>query len=409
MHRVVVTGIGAIGPIGHNAEDTWQNVIAGKSGVGPITLFDTTDFTVHIAAEIKDFDPGDFLDRREVRRQDRFEWIANIAANEAIADSGLEVTDENSHRIGVAISSGVGGIETFIDQVITLHEEGPRRISPFAIPRLMTNGGSGTVSIAHGMRGPSFCVTSACASSSDGIGIAAHLLRAGIADVFVTGGSEAGITPLGIAAFDRIGAYTSRTDNTPAPFSADRDGLVMGEGAAVLILETLAHAQARGANILAELIGYGSSADAYHITAPTEDGSGSAAAIQMAIKDAGIDPSDLDYINAHGTGTELNDSAETKAVKLALGEAAYNVPMSSTKSMTGHMMGSTGALEAMFCIQAIRDNVVPPTINFGAVDPECDLDYIPNEAREIPVEIAMSNSFGFGGHNAVLIFKSHES
>jgi 3-oxoacyl-[acyl-carrier-protein] synthase II len=409
MHRVVVTGIGAIGPIGHNAEDTWQNLIAGKSGVGPITLFDTTDFSVHIAAEIKDFDPRDFLDRREVRRQDRFEWIANIAANEAIADSGLEVTPENSHRIGVAISSGVGGIETFIEQTIILHEEGPRRISPFAIPRLMTNGGSGTVSIAHGLRGPSFCVTSACASSSDGIGIAAHLLKAGIADVFVAGGSEAGITPLGIAAFNRIGAYTSRTDNTPSPFSADRDGLVMGEGAAVLILETLEHAQARGANILAELIGYGSSADAYHITAPTEDGSGSAAAIRMAIEDAGIAPSDLDYINAHGTGTELNDSAETKAIKLALGEAAYNVPISSTKSMTGHMMGSTGALEAMFCIQAIRDNIVPPTINFGAVDPECDLDYVPNKARKVPVEIAMTNSFGFGGHNAVLIFKSFES
>lgn len=405
MQRLVITGFGAISPLGHTAEETWRNALAGCSGVGPITLFDASDFPIKVAAEIKDLDPNDYLDRREVRRQDRFEWLANIVANEAIAHSGLEITEQNGSRIGVAISSGVGGIDTFQEQTLVLAAEGARRVNPFAIPRIMTNGGAGTVSIAHGLRGPAFSVGSACASATDGIGIAAYVLRAGAADVMIVGGSEAAVTAIGIASFARIGAYTERLDHTPAPFSADRDGLVMGEGAAALVLETLEHARARGATIYAEMIGYGASSDAFHITAPTEDGAGSAAAITRALDDARIDPTDIDYISAHGTGTPLNDAAETKAVKIALGQAAYDIPMSSTKSMTGHMMGATGALEAVFCVQAIRDNVVPPTINYAEPDPECDLDCVPNEARELPVHTTLSNSFGFGGHNATLILR----
>lgn len=405
MHRVVITGMGAITPLGHTAETTWQNLLEGQSGVDTITLFDASDFPVHVAAEIKDFDPSEYLDRREVRREDRYQWIAQVAAQEAIEDSGLEITDENAHRIGVVVSSGVGGIDTFYEQALVLDDEGPRRISPFAIPRVMTNGAAGLISIEYGVRGPTYCVTSACASAADGLGLTSYLIRSGVIDAAIAGGSEAGITPFGIASFYRIGAYSSRDDCTPAPFSADRDGLVMGEGACILILESLEHAQARGANILAELVGYAASSDAHHITAPIEDGTGSASAIQQAMEDAKVNPDEMDYINAHGTGTPLNDAAETAAIKRALGDAAYNIPISSTKSMTGHMMGSTGALEAMFCIQAIRDNKVPPTINYTTLDPECDLDYIPNEARDVKVSIASSNSFGFGGHNAVLVLK----
>jgi len=406
MNRVVVTGLGAISSLGLTAEENWQSCVNGRTGVGPITLFDATDYPFKVAAEVKNFDPEDYFDRRDVRRWDRFEHLANIAANEAIADSGLEITDENSTRIGTVVSSGVGGLETLVEQIGILHEQGPRRLSPFTIPRIMTNGASGTISINHGIRGPAFCVTSACASSADGIGMAMHLLRSGLVDAVVSGGAEAGVSTFGIGSFDRIGAYTSKSDNTPSPFSKDRDGLVMGEGAAVLILETLDHARGRGANILAELAGYGASADAHHITAPTEDGSGSAVAVRKALADAQLDAENIDYINAHGTGTPLNDEAETRALKAALGEVAYGIPVSSTKSMTGHMMGATGALEAMFCIQAIRDSAIPPTLNYHEPDPECDLDYVPNEAREMPVSITMSNSFGFGGHNAVLILKA---
>ncbi len=408
MHRVVVTGFGAISALGLSAEETWQNLVEGRSGVGPITFFDTSDFSIKIAAEIKDFDPATVLDPREVRRQDRFEWLGNAAAQAALVHGGLEITEENSTRIGVIISSGVGGIDTLFEQSKTLLEEGPRRLSPFAIPRIMTNGAAGTVSIAHGLRGTSFSVGSACASASDGIGIAAILLRAGMADTFLVGGAEAAITPLSVGAFLRIGAYTPRDDHTPSPFSAERDGLVMGECGAVLVLESLEHAKARGAEIWGELVGYGSSADAFHITAPTEDGSGSALAIRQALESAQMNPDEIDYINAHGTGTPLNDVSETKAIKLAMGRRAYDIPVSSTKSMTGHCMGATGALEAVFCLQAIRDGIVPPTINFGTKDPECDLDYVPNEARSHPIRAAASNSFGFGGHNAVVIFKAFD-
>lgn len=404
MRRVVVTGYGAVTPLGLSAEETWRAAVEGQSGVSPITRFDTTDFPVKLAAEVKGFDPEKVLDRREVRRQDRFEHYAHAAAIEALHHSGLEITEANSIRIGTVMGTGVGGLETMIEQILATHEEGPRRLSPFTIPRIMSNGAPGTISIAHGIRGPSFCVTSACASSSDAIGMAVLLIRAGVIDAALVGGTEAGITSFGIAAFERIGAYSPRTEHTPSPFSADRDGLIMGEGAAVLVIEALEHAKARRATILAELLGYGASADAYHITAPTEDGSGSALAIRAALDDAHLNAEDVDYINAHGTGTPLNDVSETRAVKLALGEHARRVAISSTKSMTGHMMGATGALEAVFCVQAIRDQVAPPTINYTAPDAECDLDYVPNEARQMPIRVAMSNAFGFGGHNSVLIF-----
>lgn len=406
MHRVVVTGVGAISPLGQSAEESWQSALAGRTGVGPITLFDHTSFPVHLAAEVKNFDPEVFIDRKDARRQDRFEQFAYIAATEALESSGLEITDANSDRIGVVISSAIGGLHSLIEQILIVTNEGPRKLSPFGIPRIMANGGAGMVSIAHGIRGPAFSVASACASGSDGIGVAMQLLRAGVVDAALAGGSESTITTLGVGAFHRIGAYTMRTDCTPSPFTKDRDGLVMGEGSAVLVLETLEHAKARGAHIVGELTGYGASADAFHITAPTEDGAGSATAISRALADAKVNIDEIDYINAHGTGTPLNDASETFAIKRTFGDRAYKIPVSSTKSMTGHMMGGTAALEAVFSLQAIRDGVVPPTINYMEADPVCDLDYVPNTARELPVEVAISNAFGFGGHNSVLVFKA---
>lgn len=406
MRRVVVTGYGVISPLGLTAHDTWEAIKEGRSGLGPITLFDASDFGVKYAAEVKNFDPKTVLDHREVRRQDRFEWFAAAAATQALQHSGIEIGEENSTRVGVAISSGVGGVATLEEQIGLLQQQGPRSISPFGIPKIMSNGGAGVVSILHKIRGPSFSVGSACASGADGIGMAAMLIQAGVVDVMLAGGSEAPITGLGVGSFDRIGAATHGTSGVPSPFSANRDGLVVGEGAAVTVLESLEHARARKADVYGELIGYGSSADAYHITAPTADGSGSAQAILRALENGRISPEAIDYISAHGTGTPLNDEAETKAVKLALGSRAYQIPISSTKSMTGHMMAATGALEAVFCILAIRDDVLPPTINYQEPDPACDLDYVPNEARDTRVETAMSNSFGFGGHNSVLIFRA---
>jgi len=408
MNRVVVTGFGAISPLGLNAEESWQGAVAGKTGVATITQFDVTDFPVQLGAEVKNFEPEQFLDRKDARRMDRFEQLGAIAANEALHHSGLEITDENNYRIGSIISSGVGGIQTLTEQTLVVTNEGARKLSPFGIPRIMANGAAGMVSIAHGIRGPAFSVSSACASASDGIGVALQLLRAGIIDAALAGGSEAALTSLSVGSFHRIGAYTTRADHTPSPFSADRDGLVMGEGAAVLVLETLDFARGRGATIYAEVAGYGASADAFHITAPTEDGAGSASAITLALNDARINPEDIDYINAHGTGTPLNDASETLAIKRAFGEHAYNIPISSTKSMTGHMMGATAALEAVFCLSAIRDCVAPPTINYTEPDELCDLDYIPNESREFLIRSVASNAFGFGGHNSVLVFRKFE-
>ncbi|MCC6905391.1 MAG: beta-ketoacyl-ACP synthase II [Anaerolineae bacterium] len=405
MRRVVITGIGTINPLAHNVSDTWQAVREGRSGIAPITAFDTSEFPVKAAGEIKHFEPSSFIDPKAVRRLDRYQWLASIAAREALASSGYEVTEANSLRTGVAVCSAVGGMETMVDQIVLNHEEGSKRLNPFTIPKIMSNGASGTISIEHGIRGLSFSVASACASSSDGIGLSIQLIRSGIVDAMLSGGAEASITSFAIGCFDRVSAASRSTDGTPRPFSKDRDGLIMGESATVLVLEELGHAQARGAEILAEIVGYGATADAHHITAPIEDGSGGAAAIAMALNDGGINPSDVDYVNAHGTGTSLNDAAETAAIKRALGDHAYRVPVSSTKSMHGHCMGSTAALEALICVMAIRDNIVPPTINLTSPDPACDLDYVPNEARDNRTDIAISNSFGFGGHNSVLVFR----
>ncbi len=414
MEKVVVTGMGTVNPLGLSVAESWNNVINGVSGVGPITLFDTdpwaAEWNVKIAAELKGFDPANYMEVKEVRRRDRFEQMASAAAKEAIEASGLVVTEANAGRIGVTISSAIGGLRALQDSVFLLKDEGARKVSPFMIPMLMANGAAGLVAIDYGFKGPSFSVASACASGADGIGISLMMLRTGMIDVAIAGASEHTICAIGVGAFDRIGAMTRRNDDyrtVPQPFDLNRDGLVMGEGAAVLVLETESHAKARGANILAEIAGYGATADAYHVTAPHAEGEGGAAAIRMAMASAKVNADEIGYISAHGTGTPLNDASETKAIKAALGAAAYKTPISSTKSMTGHMMGATGALEIVFCIQAVREGILPPTINYETPDPDCDLDYIPNKAREAKINVALSNAFGFGGHNAVLAVRRY--
>ena len=410
MDRVVITGMGTVNPLGLTVEESWKNAINGVSGVGPITLFDPAPLNVHFAAEVKNFDPGKYMDPKEARRRDRFEQFGAAAARDALIHSGLDVTDENSGRIGVLVSSAIGGIKSLQDAVITNHTEGPRRVSPFLIPMLMPNGAAGMIAIDQQIKGPCFSVASACASGSDGIGMAFLMLKAGMIDAALAGAAETTICSTGVAAFDRVGAMSRRNDNysmAPQPFDKNRDGLVMGEGAAVLVLELESHAKARGANILAELAGYGATADAFHVTAPHEKGEGGAAAMRMALNSAQANVEELGYINAHGTGTPLNDQSETRAVKAAFGDQAYQTPISSTKSMTGHMMGATGALEVIFCVQAIRDGILPPTIHYETPDPECDLDYIPNQARERNITLALTNAFGFGGHNAVLAIRKY--
>jgi len=405
QERIVVTGMGTVNPLGLNVSESWKNVTNGVSGVGPITLFDDSDLQVHIACEVKNFSPEQFMEAREARRRDRFEQLSTAAVKEAMENSGLEITEANAGRVGAIISSAIGGLKSLQDAVITNHTEGPRRVSPFLIPMLMSNGASGLAAIDHGIQGPCFSVASACASGADGIGIAWMMLKAGMLDACLAGASESTVTPVGVAAFDRVGAMSRRNDDysmTPQPFDKNRDGLVMGEGAAILVLERESHARARGAIILAELAGYGSTADAFHVTAPHEGGLGGAGAIRQALASAGANPDDVGYISAHGTATELNDLSETKAIKVAFGDLAYKIPISSTKSMTGHMMGATGAMEAIFCVQAVREGILPPTIHYETPDPDCDLDYIPNTAREQKIDLAISNAFGFGGHNAVL-------
>lgn len=407
--KVVITGLGAVSSLGHDAPSNWRGAVEGVSGVGPITHFDASELLVQIACEVRNFDASVVLEAKEIRRRDRVEQLAAVAAREAMEQSGLEIDERNAGRAAVIVSSAVGGMETLEVAVGDIIDKGPRRLSPFMIPMFMANGSSGMLAIDYGFRGPSFSVTSACASGADGIGQAWRMIRDGVVDIAMAGGTEATITRLGVAAFDRLGALSRRNDDyemVPAPFDKNRDGLVMGEGAAVLILESLDHAQARGAEILAELAGYAATADAFHITAPAEGGAGGAAAMSLALEAAGADLDQVDYINAHGTGTDLNDVAETQAVKSTFGERAYDIPISSTKSMTGHMMGATGALEAVFCTYAVRENVIPPTIHYQTPDPECDLDYVPNEARDREVDLAISNAFGFGGHNAVLAIRS---
>ena len=410
MERVVITGMGTVNPLGLTVEESWRNALNGVTGVGPITLFDSSALNVHFAAEVKNFQPEKYMDPKEARRRDRFEQLGVAAAKDAIANAGLEITETNSGRIGVLVSSAIGGIKSLQDAVLTNHTEGPRRVSPFLIPMLMPNGAAGMIAIDFQIKGPCFSVASACASGSDGIGTAWMMLKTGMIDAALAGAAEMTVCNVGVAAFDRVGAMSRRNDDysmAPQPFDKNRDGLVMGEGAAVLVLETESHAKKRGANILAELAGYGATADAFHVTAPHEQGAGGAAAMRMALDAAGANVGDLGYINAHGTGTPLNDQSETRAVKAAFAEKAYEIPISSTKSMTGHMMGATGALEAIFCTQVVREGVLPPTIHYETPDPECDLDYVPNQAREKKVDLAISNAFGFGGHNAVLAIRKY--
>ena len=403
MNRVVVTGYGMITPLGQDADSTWNALIDGKSGIAPITLFDTAGFGASQAGEVKGFDPAAVVGLKAARRMDRFEQLANAATDEAIKHSGIEITDENSARIGLSIGCAFGGLGSMIREITTLNADGPRAVDPLGLTQFMTT--SPSISIAHKLRGPSFSAASACATGADSIGLAYLMIKAGIADAMVAGGADAAVTTLSLATFDRMRAYSRRTDGTPSPFSRDRDGLVVGEGAGVMILETLEGALKRGARIFGELIGYGATTDAYHIVAPPEDGAGAAAAIRLALDDAQINPDGVGYINAHGTGTEINDASETMAIKGAFGEKAYDIPISSTKSMTGHMMGAAGAAEAIFCVQAVNAGSIPPTINYREADPKCDLDVVPNVAREKSVKVAMSNSFGFGGHNAVLVFR----
>ena len=410
MERVVITGMGTLNPLGLTVEESWKHAINGVSGVGPITVFDSTPLNVHFAAEVKNFEPAKYMDPKEARRRDRYEQLGTAAARDALASSGLEVTEANAGRIGVLVASAVGGITSLQDAVITNHTEGPRRVSPFLIPMLMPNGAAGMIAIDNQIKGPCFSVASACASGSDGIGTAFLMLKAGMIDAALAGAAEVTICSTGVAAFDRVGAMSRRNEDysmAPQPFDKNRDGLVMGEGAAVLVLERESHARARGANILAELAGYGATADAFHVTAPHENGEGGSAAMRMALDSAQANVEELGYINAHGTGTPLNDQSETRAVKAAFGERAYAIPISSTKSMTGHMMGATGALEAIFCVQAVREGILPPTIHYETPDPECDLDYVPNKAREKKINLALTNAFGFGGHNAVLAIRKY--
>ncbi len=411
MEKVVITGIGAINALGCTVDQTWKNALAGVSGVGPITRFDTAEHMVKIAAEVKNYQAIDYMPVKDARRRDLFEQFAMIAAREAMDQSGLEIEEANAGRVGVSISAAIGGLETLQNAILTVHNEGPRRVSPFTIPMLMPNGASGMVAIEYGIKGPTNSVASACASGADGIGMSWMMLRSGHLDAAITGAAEAPIIPVTVASFDRLGAMSRRAEEpwtTPQPFDGNRDGLVIGEGAGVLVLERESYAKARGATILAELAGYGATADAYHVTAPAEDGAGGRAAMEEALRSAGVNKEEVDYINAHGTATVLNDAAETRAIKSLFGDMAYNIPVSSTKSMTGHMMGATGALEAVLCVQVVRNASIPPTINYQTPDHVCDLDYVPNQARELPVRVAMSNAFGFGGHNAVLIVRKYE-
>ena len=410
--RVVITGIGCISPLGLDLESTWQAVSAGVSGVGSITHFDTTDYKTRIAAEVKGFDAAALFGGRDARRMDRFTQFAVAAALQAVQDAGLVIDDGNRDRIGAVIGTGIGGIGTLFDQVTVFHERGAGRVSPFMVPMMLPDTGPGMVAIQLGLRGPNMAVVTACATGTNAIGEAAEVIRRGQADVILAGGSEAAIVPIAVAGMMAMTALSARNDEpqrASRPFDAQRDGFVMGEGAAVLILEDLEHARRRGASILAEVRGYGSTNDAYHISAPAENGSGAARCMQRALENAGLQPVAIDYINAHGTSTPLNDKSETAAIKTVFGEDAYRVPISSTKSMTGHLLGAAGALEAAICVRTMQAGLLPPTINYENPDPVCDLDYVPNQARKKNVRYAMSNSFGFGGHNASIILSKFSS
>ncbi|NEU29685.1 beta-ketoacyl-ACP synthase II [bacterium LRH843] len=405
--RVVITGIGAITPLGKDAETTWKHAIEGKSGIGPLTRVNAEEFPMKVAAEIVDFDPSAFFDKKDARKMDRFTQYAVVSALMALKDADLEITEEIATRVGVWIGSGIGGMETYEQNFRQLIEKGPRRVSPFFVPMLIPDMASGQVSIMTGAKGINSCTVTACASGTNSIGDAFKAIQRGDADVMITGGAEAPITNMGVAGFCSAKAVSTSDDPAKAsrPFDANRDGFVMGEGAGILILESLESAKKRGAKVYAEIVGYGATGDAHHVTAPAPEGEGGARAMTEAIKDAGLGPTDIDYINAHGTSTPYNDKFETMAIKSVFGDYAYQLAVSSTKSMTGHLLGAAGAVEAIFAIKAIEEGIIPPTINYETPDPECDLDYVPNEARKQRVRSVLSNSLGFGGHNATLIFK----
>ena len=404
--RVVITGMGCISPLGNDSPTLWSNIMAGRSGVGLITLYDTSQFKVKIAAEVKGFDGGALFGPRDARRMDIFAQYALAAALQAIHHSGLVVNEINRDRIGVMLGTGIGGMNTLFEQMQVFFQRGPDRVSPFLVPMMLPDTAAGVVAIHLGVRGPNMAIVAACASGTNALGEAAATIRRGGADVVLSGGSEAVIVPIAMAGLGVMNALSARNDEperASRPFDRDRDGFVMGEGAAILVLESLEHAQARGAHILAEFSGYGASNDAYHISAPAENGAGAALCMKSSLDDAGLGVNDIGYINAHGTSTPLNDKSETAAIKTVFGEQAYRIPISSTKSMTGHLLGAAGALEALICVKILQDSVLPPTINYETPDPACDLDYVPNHARPAQVQHIMSNSFGFGGHNATII------
>ncbi len=409
--RVVITGLGCISPIGNDVATTWQNLLDNQSGVAPITHYDTSDYVCKIAAEVKEFDGGSLFGAREARRMDRSTQFTLAAAQQAIQDAKLEVNETNRNRIGTMVGTGIGGIQSLYDQFQNFIKRGPSRVSPFLVPMMLPDTPGSTLAIKLGIRGTNIAVVTACATGTNAIGEASEIIQRGQTDVMLAGGCEAAIVPLSMAGLSKMGAMSTFSgDPTRAsrPFNLDRTGFVMGEGAAILVLESFEHAQSRGAQILAELVGYGSTNDAFHISAPAENGAGAALCMRMALDIANIASTDIDYINAHGTGTPLNDKSETAAIKTVFGEGAYQIPISSTKSMTGHLLGAAGALEALFAVQVIQDSVMPATINYEIPDPECDLDYIPNQSRPKKVEYVMSNSFGFGGHNATVILKKFE-
>ena len=403
LNRVVVTGYGAITPLGLTAEDTWHKLVDGVSGVDHISLFDATDFSVKIAGEARDFNPLDYLDPTTARYTDRFAQFAVAASLKAIEKAKLNIDDTNRYDIGILIGSGIGGLSTLSRQVEVLNTRGPSRVSPYVAPMMIADSATSQVSIKTGIMGPNLSLVSSCSTGTDSIGIAYRMIKYGEIRLMIAGGADAAITPLGVAGFSQAGALSRNTDPQKAsrPFDAKRDGFVIGEGAAVLVLESLDYAKSRGADILAEIVGYGATSDAYHITQPLESGEAAAKAIEFAL--VNVDRGDVDYVNAHGTSTPLNDVSETRAIKKVFGDKAYEIPISSIKSMVGHMLGAAGALEAIVCCEVINKGIIPPTMNLEHPDPECDLDYVPNAARDGDIRIAISNSFGFGGHNSVLV------
>ena len=408
--RVVITGMGAVTPIGNNVEDFWANIKKGTVGIGPITKFDTSDYKAHLAAEVKDFDPLQYMDKKSARRMEDFSQYAVVAAKEAMEDAGLDMEKEDSFRVGCAVGCGIGSLQCVQRNYVRIQTKGPNRVEPLMIPMLISNIAAGNISIQLGLQGKNINVVTACATGNHNIGEAFRSIQYGEAEVMFAGGTEGAITESGVAGFTGLNALSTSEDSMRAsiPFDAERGGFVMGEGAGILVMEELEHAKARGAKIYAEIVGYGATSDAHHVTAPLEDGSGAAKAMEFAMKDAGVTPEGIDYVNGHGTGTHLNDLTETAALKLAMGEAAYHCKVNSTKSMVGHLLGAAGGVEAIACVKAIQENYVHKNAGLVNRDPECDLDCV-TEAVETPVNVAMSNSLGFGGHNATLIFKAYEA